>query len=91
MSKFKQGQSGNPKGRKVGSKNRSTVRKALLKLLDNNLDKLQTDIDNLKGKDRANFLLGLAKHCTPAAINPEKLSTEQLQQILQYLRDNEEI
>jgi hypothetical protein len=31
------------------------------------------------------LLISLAKHCTPPAMNPEKLSEEQLQQIIEYL------
>jgi hypothetical protein len=74
-------------GRQKGSLNRTTeeVRKSLLKLLDDNLTNLQTDIKGLKGKDRAMLLISLAKHCTPPAMNPEKLSEEQLQQIIEYL------
>ena len=74
-------------GRQKGSLNRTTeeVRKSLLKLLDDNLTNLQTDIKGLKGKARAMLLISLAKHCTPPAMNPEKLSEEQLQQIIEYL------
>lgn len=75
-------------GRQKGSLNRTTeeVRKSLLKLLDDNLTNLQTDIKGLKGKDRATLLISLAKHCTPPAMNPEKLSEEQLQQIIEYIK-----
>ena len=44
----------------------------------------------MEGKDRATILISLAKHCTPPALNPEKLTTEQLQQILQFLKDEQE-
>jgi len=75
-------------GRQKGSLNRTTeeVRKSLLKLLDDNLNNLQEDIKGLQGKDRAMLLISLAKHCTPPAMNPEKLSEEQLQQIIEYLK-----
>lgn len=62
---------------------------ALLKLLDDNIKALQTDLEGLKGKDRATLIISLAKHCTPPAINPDKLTIEQLEQILQYIKDNE--
>lgn len=80
-------------GRKKGSLNRTSVevQKALLKLLDDNLDKLQTDIDTMKGKDRATIIINLARHCTPPALNPGKLTEEQLQQILNYLKDEKNI
>jgi hypothetical protein len=80
-------------GRQPGSPNRTTaeVQKALLKLLDDNLEKLQTDIDNMKGKDRATIIVNLARHCVPVAINPEKLTEENLLQIIQYLKENEKV
>lgn len=78
-------------GRLKGSTNRTTteVQKALLKLLDDNLNKLQTDIDSMKGKDRATIIVSLARHCTPPATNPEKLTEQQLLQIIQYLKEHE--
>ena len=88
---YKKGQSGNPKGKPKGSANRTSeeIRQSLLKLLDDNLAKLQKDIDGMTGKDRASLLINLAKHCTPAAMNPEKLTEEQLIQIIQYLKEHE--
>ena len=91
MARFKKGESGNPEGRKKGTRNRTSeeVRQSLLKLLDDNLAKLQKDIDSMKGKDRAILLINLAKHCTAPALNPEKLSEEQLLQIIEYLKEHE--
>ena len=91
MSRFKKGESGNPKGRGKGSRNRTSeeVRKSLLKLLDDNLSQLQKDIKSMKGKDRALLLINLAKHCTAPALNPEKLSEEQLLQIIKYIKEHE--
>jgi hypothetical protein len=84
---------GSPKygGRQPGSRNRTTseLQQALLKLLDDNLEALQTDLNSIKGKDRATLLISLAKHCTPPALNPERLTEEQLLQIIQYIKDNE--
>jgi len=79
-------------GRKKGSLNRTTaeVQAALLKLLEDNLEALQTDLEGLKGKDRAILIISLAKHCTPPAVNPDKLTVEQLEQILTYLKENEQ-
>ena len=78
-------------GRAKGTPNRTTeeMRQALLKLLDENLDKLQTDLDSMKGKDRATVLVNLARHCTPPALNPERLTEEQLLQIIHYIKQNE--
>lgn len=76
-------------GRKVGKPNRTSeeVRKSLLKLLDDNLVKLQKDIENMKGKDCSTLLINLAKHCTIPALNPEKLSEDQILQIFEYLKN----
>ena len=78
-------------GRKRNGLNRTTeqVRQSLLKLLDDNLAKLQQDIDNMNSRDRAYLLIGLAKHVTPPALNPEKLTEEQLLQIIEYLKKSE--
>ena len=79
-------------GRKQGTPNKTSeeVRQSLLKLLADNLETLQTDIDGMKPKDRAYLLIALAKHCTAPAINPEKLTQDQLLQIITYLREHEE-
>ena len=89
---YKKGQSGNPDGKQKGAKNRTSeeVRQSLLKLLDKNLGQLQRDLKSMKSKDRATILINLAKHCTPPAMNPEKLTIEQLEQILKFLKENEE-
>lgn len=78
-------------GRNKGTPNRTTeeVRITLLKILDENLSSLHSDIQGMKGKERATLLISLAKHCTPPAMNPEKLTVDQLEQILNYLKDNE--
>jgi hypothetical protein len=91
MAKFIKGESGNIKGRHKGTKNRTSeeVRQSLLKLLDDNLAKLQKDIEGMTGKDRAYLLINLAKHCTAPALNPEKLTEEQLLQIIQYIKEHE--
>lgn len=77
-------------GRKTGTPNRTTeeIRQSLLKLLDDNIDNLQADIEALDAKERLTILINLAKHCTPPAINPEKLTSEQLEQILDYIKTN---
>jgi hypothetical protein len=92
MARFKQGESGNPEGRKKGAKGRTSeeVRQSLLKLLDDNLAQLQKDIDSMKGKDRAYLLINLAKHCTAPALNPERLTEEQLLQIVEFLKQQHE-
>ena len=89
--RFQKGQSGNPRGRRKGARGRTTeeVRRSLLKLLDDNLDRLQKDLGEMKPRDRATILVSLAKHCTPPAVNPERLTEEQIRQIIEFIKSNE--
>lgn len=77
-------------GRKAGTPNRTTeeIRQSLLKLLDDNIDNLQTDIEALESKERLTILISLARHLIPQAINPEKLTVEQLEQIISHIKAN---
>jgi len=88
---YKKGQSGNPGGRKAGARNRTSeeVRQTLLKLLSDNIERLQKDLDSMEAKDRVSILISLAKHVTAPALNPEKLSEEQLNQVLDYLKQQQ--
>lgn len=87
MARFQPGQSGNPSGRKKGSKNRTTteVQQALLQLLDKHLNEISGDLKKMKPKDRTGLLIALAKHVTPPALSYEKLTEEQMEQIISYL------
>ncbi len=75
-------------GRQIGSRNRTTaeVQKALLKLLDDHIDGLSDDIKAMPPEKRANILVQLAKHVTPAALNFDRLTEDQLQQVVDYLK-----
>jgi hypothetical protein len=86
----------NNTGKKFGGRSKNTpnrtseaVRQSLLKLLDDNLDQLKKDLKEMKAKDRAIILINLAKHCTAPAMNLEKLTEDQLLQIIQYIKENE--
>ena len=86
------------KGKKTGGRVKGTpnktseeIRQSLVKLLSNNLEQLQKDLETLKPKERATILISLAKHVTAPAINPERLTEEQLIQIIKYLKENEQI
>jgi len=86
--KFKPGESGNPAGRPKGAKGRnsSELQKALIKLLDENIDLLSDDIKKLPPDKRSNLLLQLARHVTPQALQPERLTEEQMQQVIDYIK-----
>jgi hypothetical protein len=49
--KFKKGQSGNPKGRPVGSKNRSTIAKKWLDIEQNLKNPLTSKVENMSQED----------------------------------------
>lgn len=54
-------------GRKKGSKNKTTeeIRNLFQKLLENNFDKLQTDLDEMKPEQRVKAILDLSKFVIP--------------------------
>jgi hypothetical protein len=55
------------KGRIKGSKNVSTkaIKETFQELLEQNLDKIQDDLNELEPKDRLNFILSLAGYVIP--------------------------
>ena len=65
---FKPGTSGNPNGKPKGAENKVTkeIRAKIGLILNNNIDKVQTDLDKLEPKDRLNILLQLIKYVTPS-------------------------
>ena len=69
MAKFKKGEGGRPKG----AKNKSTeqIRKSFSKLLSNNLEQLETDLQNLEPKERIKYLLDIAKFVVPTLKSTE--------------------
>ena len=64
---FKPGESGNPKGKPKGAENKLTkeIRAKIGLILNNNIDKVQSDLDKLEPKDRLTILLQLVKYVTP--------------------------
>ncbi len=57
----------NRKGRKPGSRNKATevVRNAFKMLVENNLQQLQSDLNEMEAKDRFNAVINLAKFVVP--------------------------
>jgi len=88
MAKFEPGQSGNPSGRPLGAKNRSSeqLRDALRTFIDNNIEGLQAAYDSLKPAEKLRFINDVLKHVISPPVNPEKLTEEQLNQIIEQLR-----
>ena len=70
---FVKGQSGNPLGRKKGSKNKSTVslRKSFEMLLDDNKEQLKNDLASMKPEERVKFIIELSKFVIPTLKSSE--------------------
>jgi hypothetical protein len=73
MAKFKPGQSGNPAGKKPGTKSKSVaqVRKIIAAALTEYLDKdmLLSDLKELDSKDRLSAIDRLLKHYIPPPVD----------------------
>ena len=78
---FTPGTSGNPKGKPKGATNKNTkeLRGKISLILNNNIDKVQTDLEQLQPKDRLNVLLQLMKFVTPQLKQVEIEQQEQEQ------------
>ena len=61
------GQTGNPNGRPKGSKNRSTseIKTAIQRLLDTNVEQMESDLQELSPKERISVLLKMAEFVLP--------------------------
>ena len=77
---FKPGQSGNPAGRPVGSKNKSseTIRQAYVDLINNNLDNITIWLEKVAKEDPAkalDFMMKLSPFVLPK-LNQTDLTTD---------------
>jgi len=83
---FEPGKSGNPAGRPKGSTNKSAgkVRDTIASLLEENSEKLKTELSKLEGKDYVSAYTALMPYVVPKLQNTtldidlEQLSDEQL-------------
>jgi hypothetical protein len=52
-------------GRTTGNKSNTRIKESFAELVENNLDRLQSDLDQLESKDRLRFIIDLAAYCIP--------------------------
>lgn len=96
---FQKGISGNPNGRKRGSRNKAPkeLSERVKLLLDENWEKLQSDLDALTPGERVKAILKLMEFCLPkqAALAakveqeaaPRELSMKEAQEFLKSLEE----
>lgn len=82
MAKFVKGNNANPNGRPVGSPNKSTqqVREAFQCLIEDNLDRLQDDLDALDPLERLRMIRDLASLVLPRLASIDLNATVDAQQ-----------
>lgn len=77
---FKKGKSGNPNGRPIGAKSKAKtdLLSRVTEILDNNVDRLQTDFDKLEPAERVKAFTNLIGYVVP------KKQAVNVQQSLDY-------
>lgn len=87
---------GNPGGgRPKGSKNKTTdkIRQTFLNFIDDNLERMQTDFDQLEPKDRFKYLFEMAKFILPSVKSVEfgnvldELTDDDFEELIRRLKD----
>lgn len=89
---FKQGTSGNPKGRPKGARGKiqKDLKQVLFDIVANNIDNIQSDLDLLDPKERLVMMEKFISYLIPKAINQnninvDKLTETQINQIIDKL------
>ena len=92
MSKFKKGESGNPRGRPPGqSQQVKALRVKIYDLVETNLETFQSEFNKLTGREKFQALDRLLKHLLPPPPSEnllDGLSDQDLDRLISYLKEN---
>lgn len=87
---FEKGHCANKEGRPKGAKGKKPeqFRELISAFLIANWEGMQKDFDEMEPKDRNRFRESLLKYQVPPAIQPERLTDEQMEQIIEYYENH---
>ncbi len=82
--KYSKGQSGNPQGRPKGAKNKikSRLLDALTSIVEDNIERLQEDLDSLEPQDRVKAIANLIGYIIPKQQAVKADVTDEREQIV---------
>jgi hypothetical protein len=90
------GHTNNPNGRPMGVPNKVTanLKDRVNLLIENNFDKLQSDLDTIEPKDRLNIMLKLMEYVLPkqkeTKIDFSNLSDAEIDELINRITKNDE-
>jgi hypothetical protein len=90
------GKTNNPNGRPLGVPNKITtnLKDRVNLLIENNFDKLQTDLDTIEPKDRLSIMLKLIEYVLPkqkeTKIDFSNLSDAEIDELINRITKNDE-